>query len=458
MDALLLSRVQFAFTIAFHILFPTLTIGLAAFIALLEGLWLKTGDPIYRRECIFWGRIFALGFGMGVVTGVVLSYEVGTNWSGFSEVAGNVVGPLMMYEVLAAFFLEAGFLGVMLFGWNRVGPRLHFLATLMVMTGTFFSAFWILSANSWMQTPAGFELRDGVFHAADWLEAIFNPSFPYRLTHMLLAAYITTGFVVAAVSARYLRDGSHPRTGRRGLRVAIAGLAVLVPLQVVVGDLHGLAAYEHQPTKVAAIEANWETMRGAPLLLFAWPDAAAERNRFEIAIPYGLSLLLEHSLDGKVPGLKEVAPTDRPNVPIVFFAFRIMVGAGLIMLALAWIGAWLMARGRLETSPRFLRALTLAWPLGFIATVAGWCVNEVGRQPWIVYGHLRTADAVSPVSAGQVGTSLGVFFCVYTVLMAAFLYYLFKLIRHGPGDEKQESPKLEDQAPARPAFMPAADE
>lgn len=346
----------------------------------------------------------------------------------------------------------------MLFGWNRVGPRLHFLATLMVMTGTFFSAFWILSANSWMQTPAGFELRDGVFHAADWLEAIFTPSFPYRLAHMLLAAYITTGFVISAVSARYLRDGSHPRTGRRGLKIAIVSLAGLVPLQVVVGDLHGLVAYEHQPTKVAAIEANWETTRGAPLLLFAWPDTAAERNRYEIGIPGGASLLLEHSLDGEVQGLKEAAPEDRPNVPIVFFAFRIMVGAGLIMLALAWTGACLMARGRLEDSPRFLRALTLAWPLGFVATVAGWLVNEAGRQPWVVYGHLRTADAISPVSAGQVGTSLAIFVAVYSLLMTAFLYYLFKLIRRGPREEKQEARKLGHQAPARPAFMQAADE
>ncbi|MBA3563379.1 MAG: cytochrome ubiquinol oxidase subunit I [Gammaproteobacteria bacterium] len=457
MDTLMLSRLQFAFTIAFHIIFPTLTIGLAAFIALLEALWLRTGDPIYRRECIFWGRVFALGFGMGVVSGVVLSYEVGTNWSGFAEVAGNIVGPLMMYEVLAAFFLEAGFLGVMLFGWKRVGRRLHFLATLMVMTGTFFSAFWILSANSWMHTPAGFELRDGIFHAANWLEAIFTPSFPYRLAHMLLASYITTGFVVAAVSARYLRDGSHPRTGRRGLKVAIASLAVLVPLQIVVGDLHGLVAYEHQPIKVAAIEGNWETRRGAPLLLFAWPDAAAEENRYEIGIPYGSSLLLEHSLDGEVTGLKEVPPEDRPNVPIVFFSFRIMVGAAVIMLMLAWTGVWLLARGRLENSPRYLRALVWAWPLGFVATLAGWFVNEVGRQPWVVYGYLRTADAVSNIPAGQVATSLGVFVVVYVLLMAAFLYYLVKLIRRGP-DKEQASPKLDDEAPARPAFMPAADE
>ncbi|CAN5303670.1 cytochrome ubiquinol oxidase subunit I [soil metagenome] len=457
-DTLLLSRIQFAFTIAFHIIFPTLTIGLAAFIALLEGLWLKTGEHIYRRECIFWGRVFALSFGMGVVSGVVLSYEVGTNWSGFSEVAGNIVGPLMMYEVLAAFFLEAGFLGVMLFGWNRVGPRLHYLATLMVTTGTFFSAFWILSANSWMQTPAGFELRDGVFHAANWLDAIFTPSFPYRLLHMLLASYITTGFVIAAVSARYLLDGSHPQTGRRGLRVALKSLAVLVPLQIVVGDLHGLVAYEHQPTKVAAIEANWETTRGAPLLLFAWPDAATEKNRYEIGIPRGSSVLLEHSLDGEVTGLKEVPPGDRPNVPVVFFSFRIMVGCALLMLALAWVGAWLLARDRIEHASRYLRALTFAWPLGFVATLAGWFVNEVGRQPWIVYGHLRTADAVAPVPAGQVATSLLMFVIVYLLLMAAFLYFLVKLIRRGPEETKQESPRLDDDAPARPAFLPASDE
>jgi cytochrome d ubiquinol oxidase subunit I len=456
-DTLLLSRIQFAFTIAFHILFPTLTIGLAAYVALLEGLWLKTRDDAYRRECIFWGRVFALAFGMGVVSGVVLSYEVGTNWGGFSRVAGNIVGPLMMYEVLAAFFLEAGFLGVMLFGWDRVGPRLHYLATLMVATGTFFSAFWILAANSWMNTPAGFELRDGIFHAENWLEAIFTPSFPYRLAHMLLASYLTTGFVIAGISAWYLQRGQHTRAARRGISVALISLALLVPLQIVVGDLHGLVVYEHQPTKVAAIEGHWKTGRGVPLLLFAWPDAEAERNRFEIGIPRGASLLLERSLDGEVPGLDAVPREDRPNVPLVFFSFRVMVGIGVIMLALAWTGAWLLRRGTLEASPRFLRLLVWTSPLGFVATIAGWFVNEAGRQPWVVYGHVRTADAVSDVPAAQVAASLGLFFVVYSMLMAAFLWYLFKLIRRGP-EPGQDRPRLDTEAPARPAFMPASDE
>jgi cytochrome d ubiquinol oxidase subunit I len=431
-DGLLLSRIQFAFTIGFHIIYPTLTLGLAGFLLLLEVQWLRTGDPLWRNLYRFWIKLFALAFGMGVVSGIVLSYEIGTNWSRFSQATANVIGPLLGYEVLTAFFLEAGFLGIMLFGWNRVGPRVHLLATAMVAVGTVISAFWILSANSWMQTPRGFTLIDRRFYVEDVWAVIFNPSFPYRFAHMVMAAYVTSAFVVAAVSAWYVLRGVHGAMARRGLAYGIGLAAILAPLQLVIGDLHGLNTRDHQPMKVAAMEGLWETTAGAPLLLFALPDQAAARNHLEVAIPHGASLILTHSLDGEVKGLNEVPPDDRPNVPVVFFAFRIMVGIGFSMIGMALLGAWLLWRDRLYESRWYLRLLLLFGPSGFVAVIAGWIVAEVGRQPWIVQGVLRTAEGVSPVPAAAVASSLTLFLLLYVLLFAAHLVYSAKVVARGP--------------------------
>lgn len=432
LDAVLLSRIQFGFTVGFHILFPTLTIGLAAFLAFVEWRWLRTRDDVYLAQYRFWVRIFALGFGMGVVSGVVLSYEFGTNFSRFSAATGDILGPLLSYEVLTAFFLEAGFLGIMLFGWNRVGPRLHFTATLMVAVGTSLSAFWILSANSWMHTPAGYEVVDGRFLPLDWWAIVFNPSFPYRLVHMLLASYLTTCFVIAGLSAWYLLKNQHREFARRGLSIALWAAVVLAPLQIVAGDLHGLNVQEHQPMKVAAMEGLWQTRKGAPLVLFAIPDQKAETNRFAVEIPNGASLILKHDPDGEVKGLNEVAPADRPNVPVVFFAFRLMVGIGFLFLAVAIWSLWLRWRGGFDGRSWFLRACVATLPLGFVGTIAGWIVAEVGRQPWVVHGLMRTADAVSNIPAAQVMTSLILFVAVYGILFAAFLYYVGRLVAKGP--------------------------
>ena len=386
---------------------------------------------------------------MGVVSGVVLSYQFGTNFSGFSEMTGNVIGPLMTYEVLTAFFLEAGFLGIMLFGWKRVGPSLHYFATLMVAIGTVVSAFWILSANSWMHTPAGAELRDGVFYVTDWLTVIFNPSFPYRLTHMLLASLITAAFFVAGVSAWYLRKRQHRASAKRAFTLAIIAAAILTPTQILVGDLHGLNTKAHQPMKVAAMEGRWDTMAGAPLLLFALPNTKAEENHFEIGIPKAASLILEHDPEGIVYGLKEVPPADRPHVPIVFFSFRIMVGIGLMMLVLSWVGVWHLRRGNLSARPIYLRLMTLMIPAGFIATLAGWYVAEAGRQPWLVQGVLRTAEGASSLPAEQVLSTLITFFVLYAVLFFAYVFYMVRTIRRGPDSVPQGQ---EPKAPARPAF------
>jgi cytochrome d ubiquinol oxidase subunit I len=448
-DALLLSRLQFALTISFHILFPTLTIGLAIYLAVIEGLWLKTKQQIYRQLYVFWSRIFALSFGMGVVSGVVLSYQFGTNFSRFSEVTGNVLGPLMTYEVMTAFFLEAGFLGIMLFGWNRVRPTVHYFATLMVAVGTVASAFWILAANSWMHTPAGAELRDGVFHVIDWSAVIFNPSFPYRFSHMILAGLITTAFFIAGVSAWYLYQRRHRVFAQRAFAIAIGAAALLTPIQILVGDLHGLNTKQHQPMKVAAMEGRWDTLAGAPLLLFAVPDQEAEQNRFELGIPKGASLILEHDPDGVVYGLKEVAPQDRPNVALVFYSFRVMIGIGLLMLALSWLGVWYLRRNRLAERRGYLRAMVCMVPAGFIATLAGWYVAEAGRQPWLVQGLLRTAEGVSSVPAGQVLGSLVAFGTLYAALFAAFVYYLVRTIARGPDAHAEGAPV---KAPTRSAL------
>jgi cytochrome d ubiquinol oxidase subunit I len=444
LDPLLLSRIQFAFTVSFHIIFPSFTIGLAAWLLVLETLYLKTGKPIYMDISRQWTKIFAVSFGMGVVSGVVLSYEFGTNWSELSRRGGNVIGPLMSYEVLTAFFLEAGFLGIMLFGRGRVPKGVHFFATAMVALGTVISAFWILSANSWMQTPVGHRVaEDGVLHVEDWWQVIFNPSFPYRFAHMVAAAYLTTALVVAGIGAWYILRERSVAHGKIMLGMALSLLVWLAPLQLFIGDLHGLNTREHQPAKVAAIEAHWETQRGAPLILFAIPDPKTESNKFEIAIPKLGSLILAHEWDGEIQGLKAFPPEDRPNPIIPFFAFRIMVGIGLIMIAVGVGGAVLWLTGRLWTTRWFLRALVWVAPLGFLAVLSGWFVTEVGRQPWTVYGLLRTADAVSPVPGGSVLVSLILFVLVYGVVFGAGLYYILKLIQRGP-EETPPAPEPEE--------------
>jgi cytochrome d ubiquinol oxidase subunit I len=442
LDALLLARLQFAFTIAVHIIFPAFSIGSSAYVATLLVLWRRTGKDHFHRLARFWTRIFAVSFAMGVVSGIPLSYEFGTNWSRFSEVVGNVIGPLIGYEVLAAFFLEATFLGVMLFGWKRVPPWLHVTSAILVAFGTTVSGFWILSANSWMQTPAGHVMRDGIAYPADWLAIVFNPSFPYRFLHMMTAAYLTTSIAVLAVGARYLLSGAHPTEARTMMRMGLGMVAILAPLQLLLGDQHGLNTLHHQPTKVAAMEGHWENNGPAPLVLFGVPDQEAEKNHFEIAIPGGASLILTHSTTGRVPALKDVAPEERPPVANVFFAFRIMVAIGLLLILLGAVGAWLWWRKKLFHTRWFLRIAGFAWPLGFIAILAGWVTTESGRQPYVAYGILRTADAISPVSAAVVGTSLVVFMLTYLTVFSIGVYYIRRLIHQGPAGTAVKAPTM----------------
>ena len=432
MDPVLLARIQFGFTISFHIIFPSFTIGLAAYIATLLGMWLRTGEDRYQLLARFWTKIFAVSFGMGVVSGIVLSYQFGTNWSRFSVAVGNVIGPAIGYEVLTAFFLEATFLGVLLFGWNRVPPWLSMLSAAIVAVGTAISAFWILSANSWMQTPAGHEVRDGIAYPVDWLKIIFNPSFPYRLAHMLTAAYLTTAFVVLAVGARYLVAGRHEENGRTMVRMAVGMIAVLAPLQLFIGDQHGLNTLEYQPIKIAAMEAHWDGSKPGDFEIFAWPDEKNETNRFAISIPRGSSLILRHDPNGLFPGLKSVPPDQRPPVVPVFFAFRIMVGIGFLMIATGLFGAFLWWNGRLVITRWYLGVVQYFWPLGFIAVLCGWITTEVGRQPWVAYGILRTADATSPVAPGSVLATLVLFVVVYGIIFGMGLYYINRLIVRGP--------------------------
>jgi cytochrome d ubiquinol oxidase subunit I len=433
-DPLLLARWQFAFTVTFHIIFPSFTIGLSAYIATLEVMWLRTGTPHYHTLARFWTKIFAVSFAMGVVSGIVLSYQFGTNWSRFSQVAGNVVGPLIGYEVLTAFFLEATFLGVMLFGWNRVPPWLHVFSCVAVAVGTAMSAFWILSANSWMQTPTGYEMRAGVAYPLDWFAIVFNPSFPYRFAHMLTAAYLTTCFVILAVGARYVAAGVNLAEARTMLRMGVGFAAIVAPLQLFIGDQHGLNTLEHQPIKVAAMEGHWDGSKPGDLVLFAWPDEKTESNRFEISIPKGASLILKHDPNGLFPGLKSVPPSERPPVPNVFFAFRIMVGIGLFMIASAWVGAILWWRGKLFHSGWYVRPMAHTWWMGFVAVIAGWVVTESGRQPWLIYGIMRTADGLSPVPGGSVAATLAMFVVVYGIVFSMGIYYINRLIAKGPAD------------------------
>ncbi|WP_028224020.1 cytochrome ubiquinol oxidase subunit I [Paraburkholderia ferrariae] len=428
-----LARLQFAFTVSFHIVFPALSIGLASFIAVLEACWLKTGKTCYKDLCLFWSKIFAVAFGMGVVSGVVMSYEFGTNWSGFSAFAGPVTGPLLMYEVMTAFFLEAGFLGIMLFGWNRVSPRAHFGATLMVAIGTLISTFWILASNSWMQTPQGFEIVNGHVVPTDWFKIVFNPSFPYRLAHMAIAAFIVAALVVAATGAWHLLKGRRDPAVKTMFSMALALLLVLAPVQAFVGDAHGLNTREYQPAKIAAIEGLWDTEQGGTALnLFGIPDMQAETTRYAVSVPHLGSLILTHSWDGKIRGLKSFPPDERPNSTLVFWTFRVMVGLGLLMIVLGALGGFLRRRGTLYESRAFQRFTFAMGPTGFVTLLAGWITTEAGRQPWVVYGVMRTAQAVSPLTAQQVSISLMAFVCVYFLVFGTGIYYMLKLMRHGP--------------------------
>jgi cytochrome d ubiquinol oxidase subunit I len=454
LDPLLLSRLQFAFTISFHILFPAFTIGLAWWIVVLEAAWWRTGRAIYRSLSEFWTKIFAISFGLGVVSGIVMSYQFGTNWSRWSDTVGNVLGPLIQYEVVTAFFLEAAFLGIMLFGRGRVPRGVHFTATLLVAIGTLLSSFWILSANSWMHTPAGFEIRDGRFFVTDWWQVVFNPSFPYRLSHMVTAAFLTTSFVVAGFSAWYLLKDRHVEHARIGLSWSLGLITVLAPLQVVLGDMHGLNTLDHQPAKVAAMEGHWEGGARAPLILFAIPDMEAERNHFEVGIPGLSSVILTHEIEGKVPGLLQFPREDRPNAEIVFFSFRIMVGIGLLMVLVAAIHVVQRLRGKLYESWRFMRFLIAMTPAGFVAIEMGWITTEVGRQPWVVYGLARTANAVTPSLTGAAALgSLLTFVVVYALIYAAGTYYLVRLLRIGPNPPShylEPQAVQEAQRPKRP--------
>jgi cytochrome d ubiquinol oxidase subunit I len=432
LDAVLLARIQFAFTIAFHIIFPAFTIGLASWLAVVEGLWLWTRDEAYKEVYKFWVKIFAVTFGMGVVSGVVMSYEFGTNWSGFATKAANVIGPLLGYEVLTAFFLEASFLGIMLFGWKRVSERMHFVATIMVAIGTLISAFWIIAANSWMQTPQGFTMDEkGILYPTNWLEVIFNPSFPYRFIHTVTGAYLTTAFVVGGIGAFYLWKRRYIKHARIMLGMAMIMAIFVTPLQAIMGDMHGLNTLKYQPTKLAAIEAIWETEKGAGLILFAVPDEEKEMNHHQIEIPKLGSLILTHDWDGEIKGLKEWPKEDRPPVAPVFYSFRVMVGIGLLMLLTGLMGAILFLRKRLFNTQWFQFWCMAMTPAGFIAVLAGWFVTEIGRQPYLTYGILRTKDMVSPILAEQVAFSLLAFIIIYILVFGAGTYYILHLIAKG---------------------------
>lgn len=431
-DTTLLSRIQFGFTIGFHILFPTLNIGLAVFLSIMEGLWLKTGKKVYLTICQFWTKIFALTFGMGVVSGIVLAYELGTNFGPFIHIVGGVLGALFAYEVLSAFFLEAGFLGVMLFGWDRVSPKLHYTATLLVMLGTTISAFWILSANSWMQTPAGFHVEAGTYVVDNWWAVIFNPSVLPRFFHMLMASYLTTCFAIAGVSAWYLLKQRHVELAKTCFSFALGAAIILAPTQILLGDMVGLNVLKYQPLKTAAMEGNWQTQKGAPLILFAIPDSQHATNHYQISIPKLASLINTHHWNGTLVGLKSVPPQDRPVIGSTFWMFRVMVGIGFLFFLAALIALWLAFRGRLFHHQSFYRFCIAIGPLGFLSTMAGWIAAESGRQPWIAYDLIRTSEGASMVLLHQVVISLILLMIVYGVVFSFYLFYLFKIIRKGP--------------------------
>jgi cytochrome bd ubiquinol oxidase subunit I len=442
MDALLLARIQFAANISFHILFPTITIALGWILLFFKLRFNATGDDKWMDAYRFWVKVFALSFAFGVVSGITMSFQFGTNWPGFMETVGNVAGPLLAYEVLTAFFLEATFLGIMLFGYRRVSNRIHTLATFLVAFGTLMSAFWILVLNAWMQTPAGVVMIDGQAHVTNWMAVIFNPSMPYRLAHMLLASGLTAAFLIAGIAAyRWLRDDRGPSVVAQ-LKVGAYLGAALIPLQILIGDLHGLNTLKHQPAKVAAIEAVWETERGAPLVLFGLPNAAEQRTDYAIEIPKLASLILTHELDGELRGLNEF-PDAHPPVAPVFWSFRIMVGVGVLMLIVSFWAAWRLKRHR-DLTPWLARALIAMTFSGWVATLSGWYVAEIGRQPYLVYGILKTADAASAVAAPLIATSLSLYLGLYVVLLAAYLSVLRYLARHASAAEATPTPQLPD--------------
>ncbi len=449
MEALALARVQFAANITFHILFPTITMGLAWLLVYFKTKQDRTGDAYWVEAYRFWVKVFALTFAMGVVTGITMSFQFGTNWPGFMETVGNVAGPLLGYEVLTAFFLEATFLGIMLFGRKRVSNRVHTLSTWMVAIGTSLSAFWILALNSWMQTPTGFEMRDGQAFVLSWMDVIFNPSMPYRIVHMMLASGLTAAFVVAGLSAYRQLRGDTSKANGVALRVATWLAAILIPLQILAGDLHGLNTLEHQPAKVAAMEGLWDDTEGADLLLFAWPDEANRENHFEIAIPKGASLILTHDPNGLVQGLNSFEDAHPPVAP-VFFGFRIMVGVGMLMLLVSWAGVWVMQKGK--AAPAWLARVLVGMTFsGWVATVAGWYVTEIGRQPWLVQGVLKTAQAVGPVPAAPIAVSLTTYLLLYLVLLIAYVSVVFYLAAQAAvGQIPRESERLDNplQQPA----------
>jgi cytochrome bd ubiquinol oxidase subunit I len=457
LTALELARIQFGFTISFHIIFPAITIGLASYLVVLEGMWLWTRDQAYRDLHHFWLKVFAVNFGMGVVSGLVMAYQFGTNWSQFSTFAGGVTGPLLTYEVLTAFFLEAGFLGVMMFGWNRVGPGLHYMATLMVALGTLVSATWILASNSWMQTPQGFEVISGRVVPVDWPAVIFNPSFPYRLAHMVTACFLATALFVGASGAWHLLRGHNTQRVRTMFSMAMWMILVTAPVQIFLGDLHGRNTLQYQPAKLAGIEGHWQNKPGesVPLILFGWPDMAAETTRYALEIPHLGSLILKHDWNAQIPALKDFAAEDRPNSTIIFWSFRIMVGLGMLMLLLGLGGLWLRKGGqlfnvRLFPTRWFLRLAVAMGPAGLIALLAGWFTTEIGRQPWVVYGVMRTKDAVSNHSVLTMSITLLGFIITYFAVFGTGVTYMLKLIHAGPDLHGTPPPEGDNQRPSRP--------
>ena len=461
MDPFILSRMQFGANITFHILFPTITIALGWVLLFFKWRFHRTGDQAWMEAYFFWVKVFALSFALGVVSGITMSFQFGTNWPGFMETVGNVAGPLLAYEVMTAFFLEAVFLGIMLFGFRRVSNRVHTLATFLVAFGTTMSAFWILVLNSWMHTPAGYEIREGVVHATDWFAIIFNPSMPYRLTHMLLASGLTVAFLVAGLSALRYLVGDRSQAMRHALKTGVYLGAILIPLQILAGDLHGLNTLEHQPAKVAAMEGNWETRGNVPLVLFGLPNEETRSTDFEIAIPNGASLILKHSADGVVPGLNDFVAEDgsilHPPVAPVFWGFRVMVGTGMAMLVLSWAGAWfLRKRGELPTLLAY--AFVPMALSGWVATIAGWYVTEIGRQPWLVTGVLTTKDALGPISGGMVLSTFLAYLATYLVLLGAYVFVIVRLtIKAGKGanQEPRPDPAGATAIPGGGAVMPA---
>ncbi len=451
LDPVLLSRMQFAFVVSFHAIFPVFTIGLASYIAVLEGIFYRTANPEWERLSMFWTKVFAVVFGMGVVSGIVMSFQFGTNWSSFSQAAANFMGPVLSYEVITAFFLEAAFLGVLLFGRDKVAPGVHLFAALMVALGTFVSSFWILATNSWMHTPDGVMYFSGMYQVTSWTEAIFNPSFPYRFAHFALASFLTGGFVVAGVSAYYLINNRAVSANKKALSMCMWMLLIATPAQLVIGDMHGLNTLEHQPTKVAAMEGNWERQSGAPLLLFAIPDQANQTNHYELGIPGLASYLLKHDVEGEVPGVSEVPRAEQPPVAIVFWSFRIMVGLGVLMIGFAAAGLLLRLRGTLYSNRYFLHGLRAMAVAPFLAVLAGWITTEVGRAPWLIYGEMTHAEGVTPSLTGGMAlfTLIG-YILVYAVIFVSGLYYITQIVRAGL--EGEVTADVEDDAdrPMRP--------